>query len=251
MTKVYKWDETKNIAIPGDKTTTIEFCVKHFIYSASEAIKHHGKFFVALSGGSTPKAIYDLLASHYIDALDWKKVYVFWSDERSVPPEHPDSNYHMAMSCGFSKLPIPPDQIFRMHAEDRLKENAALYEQTINKILKDRPFDLVMLGMGEDGHTASLFPSTKGLDDKSHLVIANYISQKETWRMTMTFKCINSASNIVLYVIGDSKKETLKNIFSIKDQSLLPPSCKVGTKDHPALWIIDKEASAYILPLLK
>lgn len=250
MIKVYKWDERRLIIIPGDKSTTIEFCVKHFIDSANEAIKHHGKFFVALSGGSTPKAIYDLLATHHIDAVDWKKVYIFWSDERSVPPEHPDSNYHMAMTCGFSKLPIPSSQIFRMHAEENLKDNATLYEKTINNVLEDHPFDLVMLGMGEDGHTASLFPKTKGLEDKTHLVIANYIPEKDTWRMTMTFKCINSASNIVLYVIGNSKKETLKTVFNIKDPNSLPPSCKVGTKESPALWIVDNDASAAILPFL-
>jgi 6-phosphogluconolactonase len=251
MAKSFRWDERRNIVIPGDKNTTIEFCVKHFLYCASEAIKHHDKFFVALSGGSTPKAIYDLLASDYSGALDWNKVYVFWSDERSVAPDHPDSNYHMAMNCGFSKLPIPSKQIFRMQAEDHLKENAALYEQTIGKTLLGHAFDLIMLGMGEDGHTASLFPNTKGLEDKNHLVIPNYIPQKDTWRMTMTFKCINNASNVVLYVIGDSKKETLKKVFKEKDPSLLAPSCKVGTKEHPALWIVDKDASADILPLLK
>ena len=96
-----------------------------------------------------------------------------------------------------------------------------------------------------------MFPGTKGLEDKIHKVIANHIPQKDTWRMTMTFKCINASSNIVLYVIGDSKKETLKKVFTEKDPHLLSPCCKVGTKDHPALWIIDKDASADILPLLK
>jgi 6-phosphogluconolactonase len=251
MTKSYRWDERRNIVIPGNKEEALAFSAKHFVYCAIEAIKHHQKFFVALSGGSTPKVIYDLLAHEYHDALDWSKVYVFWSDERAVGPTHPDSNYQMAMQSGFAKLPIPPGQIFRMQAENQIKENAALYEQTIEKVLQGYSFDLVMLGMGEDGHTASLFPNTKGLEDKAHLVIPNYIPQKDSWRMTLTFKCINNASNIVFYVLGNTKKEPLKKVFTEKDPSLLYPASKVGTKEHPALWIIDKDASEEIFPLLK
>lgn len=246
MTKVYRWDDTKNIVIPGDQPATIEFCVKHFVYCAEQAIESHGKFFVALSGGSTPKAIYALLSTTYAHSIDWSKVYLFWSDERSVAPDHPDSNYHMAMSSGFSKLPIPPEHVFRMQAEESIKENAKAYEAQIQKTLKGAPFDLIMLGMGEDGHTASLFPNTEALKEHYHDVVANYVPQKETWRMTLTFKCINRARNIAIYLLGDSKKETFKQIFLEKDPVLLPPAAHVGSKEHPALWILDKSASSLI-----
>jgi len=249
MTKAYKWDETKNIVIPGDQAATVDFCAKHFIYCAENALQSHGKFFVALSGGSTPKAIYQLLSTSYVKALPWDKVYVFWSDERSVPPDHQESNYHMTMSSGFSKLPIPPEQIFRMQAENHVKENARAYELLIQKHLKDYPFDLIMLGMGEDGHTASLFPNTEALKETRHDIVANYVPQKQTWRMTMTFTCINKAKNIAIYVLGDAKKETFKQIFQERDPLLLPPAALVGSREHPALWILDLAASSLVTKL--
>lgn len=251
MTKVYRWSETRNIAIPGDESTTIEFCAQHFVYCAKQAIDHHDAFFVALSGGSTPKAIYHLLSTRYAEAIPWSKVYLFWSDERSVPPTHPDSNYLMAMNSGLKTLPIPPSQIFRMQAEDHIKEHAKAYEQLIQKTLHNQTFDLIMLGMGEDGHTASLFPNTEALQERKHDVVANYIPQKSTWRMTMTFKCINEASNIAVYVLGEPKKEMIKAIFHEKDKDLLPPSALVGSKEHPALWILDKGSSSLIQSYLK
>lgn len=250
MTKTYRWSDTRNIVIPGDEPTTIEFCVKHFIYCASQAIDRHGSFFVALSGGSTPKAIYKLLSTRYAHSLDWNKVYLFWSDERSVSPDDPDSNYRMAMNSGLATLPIPSTQIFRMQAEEHIKEHAKAYEQLIQKTLRKQPFDLIMLGMGEDGHTASLFPNTEAVHEEQHDVVANYIPQKNTWRMTMTFKCINDAYNTVLYVLGDSKKEMLKEIFHEEDPHLLPPSALVGSKKHPALWILDQKASSLIKDFL-
>lgn len=247
MSKVYRWDDTKNIVIPGDQATTIEFCVKHFIYCATHAIETHGKFFVALSGGTTPIAVYTLLSTHYAKALDWSKVYLFWSDERSVPPDHPESNYLRAMNSGLGTLPIPSSQIFRMQAEEHIKDHAKAYETLIHKTLHHEPFDLIILGMGDDGHTASLFPNTEALHEKTHDVVANYVPQKKTWRMTMTFKCINEALNIALYVLGDAKKETFKTIFYEKDPVLLPPSAHVGSKEHPALWILDQQASSLVL----
>ncbi len=245
MSKIYRWDQTKNIVIPGDKETTITFCAKHFIYCAGQAIQTHGRFIVALSGGSTPKAIYDLLGSHYVKAIDWSKVYLFWSDERNVPQDHPDSNYHMAMTSGLSKLGIPAHHIFRMHGEASIKEGAKLYEKTLKEILHNEPFDLIMLGMGEDGHTASLFPNTEGLKEKHHRVIANYIPEKNTWRMTFTIPYINTASNIVFYVIGSSKKEALYKAFKASSPSEFPCTL-IGTKEHPALWVIDKDAASLV-----
>ena len=249
MSKIYTWDETKNIVIPGDKEATITFCVKHFIYCAEKAIQTYGRFLVALSGGSTPKAIYDLLGSHYAKALDWKKVYLFWSDERNVPQNHMESNYHMAMSSGLSKLGIPSEHIFRMHGEGSIKEGAKLYEKTLLDVLQDDPFDLIMLGMGEDGHTASLFPDTEGLKEKSRKVIANYVPQKDTWRMTLTIPYINTASNVVFYVIGDTKKEALYKVFKASSPSQFPCTL-IGNEKHPALWIIDKDAASLILESL-
>lgn len=243
-----QWGEKRELIVPGDYTNTLAFCVNHWIRCAQKAIEDHGHFAVALSGGSTPKAIYESLASPYnAKKLDWSKVLLFWSDERTVGPTHPDSNYHMAMQAGFEKLPISSAHVFRMQAEKNLEEEAKNYEKSIREQLKGRPFDLIMLGMGDDGHTASLFPNTRGLHVQDRLVIGNEIPQKQCWRMTMTFTCINAASNIALYVLGASKKEMLREIFQTPENVDKLPSQGVGTKEHPAVWIADDAAAASLL----
>jgi 6-phosphogluconolactonase len=233
------------LIVPGDYDATLHFSVEHFITTCRDAIQDHDSFFVALSGGSTPKAIYEILCQpDYSSEIEWDKVHLFWSDERSVPPSNPDSNYHMAMKAGFEKMLLAPGYIHRMIAEENIEENAKRYEEKILKTLDGQSFDLVMLGMGEDGHTASLFPNTVGLKSKGRLVIANYVPQKETWRMTLTFDCINDAAKTVFYVMGKAKAEMVARIFTT-DPSL--PCQLVGTPDHPALWITD-EAAASLIP---
>ncbi len=232
------------LLVPGDYDATLHFSAQHFITTSRDAIHDHGQFFVALSGGSTPKALYEILCQQdYSPEIEWDKVHLFWSDERSVPPTSPDSNYHMAMKAGFEKMLLSPGHIHRMVAEENIEENAKHYEAKILKILDGQSFDLVMLGMGEDGHTASLFPNTAGLKSQNRLVIANYVPQKETWRMTLTLDCINDAAETVFYVMGKSKAEMLSRIFST-EPSL--PCQLVGTPDHPALWIADEAASSLL-----
>lgn len=243
--KVHSWDDRREILIPGNETATIDICVRHFITSCRRAIEDHGAFFVALSGGSTPKAVYQQLTSPpYSDKIDWTKVWLLWGDERSVPPTDDESNYKMAMDAGFAKMPIPKEQIIRMKAEAHIEENALAYEKILQK---KQPLDLVILGMGEDGHTASLFPQTEALKAKNRLVVANYVPQKNTWRMTLTYEAINSAHNIVIYVIGASKKETLKEIFQSEEQFERYPIQLIGTKEHKALWILDDQAASDLI----
>lgn len=236
----------RKIIVPGDEKATLSFAAEHFILCAKEAIALYGNFFVALSGGSTPKAIYSLLSKNYKNSIDWTQVFLFWGDERAVPPDHPDSNYRMALKAGFSELPLVQDQIFRMHAEEDIEKHAREYEQTLESILGDRGFDLIMLGMGDDGHTASLFPYTKALHEKNRLVIENFIPQKDCWRMTITYPCIAKASHVVFYVLGKTKQEMLERVFNLQEGSLELPSSLVGTQENPSLWILDKEAADFI-----
>jgi 6-phosphogluconolactonase len=241
-------DSQRDLIVPGDNQKTLTFCVEHFIAAANAAIKDHGAFYVALSGGSTPKAIFQLLTNTTYDQLiKWSNVHLFWSDERAVKPDDPDSNYQMAMAAGLSKMGIPSHQIHRMHAETEIEKNALAYERKIQDTLRGRPFDLVMLGMGEDGHTASLFPSTEGLAIQDRLVIANYIPQKKTWRMSMTFFCINQAKQIAIYVLGASKKKTLAEVLSPPYRTDLYPVLSIGTPTHHALWIADEAAAEELL----
>lgn len=238
-------DERRDLIVPGNTEETIAFCIKHFIILANLAIAAHGSFSVALSGGSTPKRIFEGLSSkEYRSQIDWQKVKLFWGDERAVPPDHPDSNYHMAMEAGLKDLPILKENIFRMQAEENIDENALAYEKFLQESTFHEALDLVMLGMGDDGHTASLFPNTHGLHTQNRTVIANYVPQKDVWRMTLTFKAINDSQAIAIYVLGSSKAKKLKEALSLPSDPDRIPIQKVGTPKHRALWIADAEAAS-------
>lgn len=240
------YDDRRDVAILSNLDTAIQFAAKHWIECARTAIEKKGRFAVALSGGGTPKPIFKLLSSAYRTALDWSKVWLFWSDERAVDPTHADSNYGAAMTSGFQSLPIPSHQIFRMKAESNIESEALAYEQTIQHFLGKDLFDLVMLGIGEDGHTASLFPDTAALDVSNRLVAANYLPKQSAWRMTLTFDCINQSHLAVFYVFGASKSEIVKKIL----ESPLPspwPSSRIGTSQKKSLWILDRSAATRLV----
>lgn len=245
------WDDRRDIAHPGDQKQTLIFCVEHFINCAKEAIKTHGYFAVALSGGSTPKVLFEQLSKPPNSTeIDWTKVLLFWGDERSVPPTDSDSNFRMAMDAGLKSLSIPLEHVFRMEAEADIEENAQKYNQKIQEVLGNRPLDLIMLGMGEDGHTASLFPGTKALEETQTWVVANEVPQKKTWRMTLTYPCINRAKNIVIYVLGKSKQTMVGKIF-LKNTKPPFPISHVGTPQSKALWVVDTAAGALLFDKLK
>lgn len=235
------WDARRDYIIAGDAKKTIEFAAEHWVHSAERAILKRGRFAVALSGGSTPKSIYALLIQKKID---WSKVWLFWSDERGVPPDHPDSNYRMAMES-FKNVPIPSSQIFRMKAESNIEKNALDYEDKIKHILGNHLFDLVMLGVGEDGHTASLFPNTKALEVNNRLVCENYILEKNSWRMTLTFPCINESFHSAIYAIGSSKEAIVPKVLNAAIDSEFPTS-RIGTAEKKAVWILDSQAASHL-----
>ena len=238
------FDSRRDMAQPGDHKATLRFCIDHFIHCAREAIQTRQRFIVALSGGSTPKSLYQALASPpFRDQIDWQYVFLFWSDERAVPPTDPDSNFLMAMEAGLAQLPIPKEQIFRMQAEGNIGENAQRYEEIINTLVPDRTFDLILLGMGEDGHVASLFPHTEGLTTQNRLVIENYIPQKNCWRMTFTFTLINQSRCIAIYVLGESKAQRFAEVLLTPDDPMRLPAQSVGTSQHKSLWIADNQAA--------
>jgi len=245
--RLVSFDERRDILVPGNEQGTIHFAIDLFIYLANQSIKDHDFFAVALSGGSTPKAIYKGLSQpENASKINWSKVLLFWSDERCVPLDHPDSNFHMAMTAGLGKLPIPKENIFPMICEGNIEDNAKNYEKLIKEKIPSGIFDLVMLGMGEDGHTASLFPRTHALHAASQLVAANYVPQKNTWRMTLTYDCINNARNIIIYIIGKNKADMVKEIFSGEYKPDDLPIQRAGTSRHKALLVLDSDAAAKI-----
>ena len=231
------WDERRDLIVLKTHEEAISFAVEHWIHSSQRAIQQRGSFTVALSGGSTPKAIYEKLAQS--NSIEWDKIYLFWSDERAVPPTDPESNYHMASLTGLTKK-IPSSQIFRMKGENNIEKNSKEYDEQLRRHLTQHNLDLVMLGIGEDGHTASLFPDTAALDVSDQLVAANHVPQKNTWRMTFTYPAIHKASRIAIYALGSSKRSIIQKVLNAPILSPWPAS-RIGTPEHKALWILDQD----------
>src|SRR5438445_9789269 len=184
-----------------------------FIALASAAIRDHGKFTVALSGGSTPKSLYSVLAR---SALPWDKIFFFWSDERHVRPDHPESNYRMAKEALLSKVPVPPENIFRVRAEEKDANVVARdYEEALRSFFRLRPgefprFDLILLGLGPDGHTASLFPNTPVLNETKRLVVATSVEKFNTNRITFTSPVLTYAACGIFQGSGGDKSEIVR-----------------------------------------
>src|SRR5262245_38235704 len=174
-----------------------------------------GRFNAALSGGSTPKALFSLLAAPpYIDQVPWDIVNLFWGDERCVPPDHKDSNYRMTKEAMLSRVPLKESQIHRIEGELDPQAAAEKYSQVLQSFFKGLPgFDLVFLGMGDDGHTASLFPGTTALHDNEHTVVANWVEKFKTYRVTLTAKVINNAALVNFLIVGDSKTKVFKEVL--------------------------------------
>jgi 6-phosphogluconolactonase len=242
--RLFALDDRREILVVNSDDGGAIFAAIRFEALARQSIANQGFFTVALSGGSTPKKLYEqLLLPNRAYKINWSKVKIFWSDERVVPPDHPDSNYGMAMHY-FSKEPLDEAVKFRMPVDEKDLNKAALhYENKIKKECFDGRFDLVLLGMGEDGHTASLFPHTKALKITDRLVAPNYVPQKNTWRMTFTYPCINDSRKVIIMAYGKAKGEVLRKVFAADAKPEDYPTAKIGKGDAPALFIIDEAAA--------
>jgi len=216
-----------------------------FIALASTAIRDHRKFTVALSGGSTPKSLYSVLAR---SALPWDKIFFFWSDERHVPPDHPESNYRMAKEALLSKVPVPPKNIFRVRAEEKDANVVAKdYEEALRSFFGLRPgefprFDLILLGLGPDGHTASLFPNTAALNETKLLVVANWVEKFKANRITFTYPVLNNAACVIFLVSGADKADMVRTV--LEDGRADLPSQRVHPVNGRLLWLLDKGAAS-------
>jgi 6-phosphogluconolactonase len=218
-----------------------------FADRAAQSVREHGRFTVALSGGSTPRGMFSLLASGAIPNIPWDKIYFFWGDERHVPPDSPESNYRMAKEAMLSKVPVRAENIFRIPAEGKDANDVAnTYEQTIMKFfaLKAGEFprlDLVLLGMGPDGHTASLFPGTAALEETKRIFVANWVEKLGDFRFTLTYPAINHAAEIAFLVSGADKATTLQQV--LENQNAALPSQKIQPENGKLLWLADQAAA--------
>src|SRR6185503_13328727 len=211
---------------------------EYFVARSAEAVARKGFFTVALSGGSTPKALYQLLADSFQTQVPWSRTHFFWSDERHVPPDHPDSNYRMTNEAMLSHVPVPEGNVHRIHGENPdAAEAAREYEQTVQQL------DLILLGLGADGHTASIFPGSEVLHETKRLVAAPWIEKLNTYRITMTLPLLNNSAAVLFLISGAEKAGIVKEVIE-------------GPKKYPAqfvqpahgqlLWMLDKDAARFL-----
>lgn len=189
---------------------------ERIVESINTTLSRQPQCSLALGGGSTPQRLYEMLSTKYATRVDWSRVLFFWGDERAVPPTHADSNFRMAKNSLLDPLDISSRQIHRMEGERaNLAEAARDYEDRLRATLSGAPpvVDLVLLGMGADGHTASLFPGTEALEETERLVVANHVPQLSADRLTMTFPLLNAASHIMFVVIGEAKAAALAAVM--------------------------------------
>ena len=232
----------------------LQAAAEHWILAAQNAINDHGQFSVALTGGSTPRPLYQLLAEEkYASRLDWSRVYLFWGDERMVPVDHKDSNYNMAKETLIDHIPIPAKNIFPMVSGNDFSElDLDSYVQHYDNVMKQfvgcevngfPKFDLIMLGMGADGHTASLFPATDILDEKNKAVAKVYVEKLRSWRISLTYPVLEVCENILLTVCGKDKADVLNQVFSHPQSNNQFPISRIAL-NHSIHWYLDKDAVA-------
>lgn len=239
------------LTVLGDRQLLMEAAAERVAGAAGQAIASRGRFTWVLSGGSTPRQLYTLLASpRFAKRIDWPHVHFFWGDERCVPPGDAESNYGMAKETLLDAVKPPPENVHRMRGEEEPNRAAASYEQLLREIFHAREsaspprFDLILLGMGADGHTASLFPGTAPLIEKTRWVMPNRFEGIASWRLTLTPIIINAAAQIVFVVAGADKADRLKQVLQgTPDMEALPAQLIQPTQGE-LCWMVDVDAAA-------
>lgn len=234
------------VAIFADAAQLAQAAVSGFRAAAQGAIAQHGRFTVALSGGNTPRTVYSLVAQECRESLDWQKIFIFFGDERHVPPDDQQSNYRMARESLLSRVPLPEQNVFRVRAELPAQQAAEDYESKLRAFFQLAPaefprFDLIFLGLGEDGHTASLFSGSAALSESTRLVVANWVEKFRSFRITVTFPVLNAADQVAFLVSGESKAGIVKDVFTSPYGAY--PSQMVHPRQGRLLWMFDQRAA--------
>jgi len=242
---------SREIRILPDAAAIAGAAAEEYVSAAREAVLATGRFAVALSGGSTPRVLYSLLAAEGAlrAAIPWDKTYFFFGDERHVPPDSPESNFRMANETLLSRVPLRKEQVSRVRGEMPDAAEAAVdYEKTLRGFFgisdAELPrFDLILLGMGPDGHTASLFPGTAALHVKNRLVVSNWIQELNTERITLTAPVLNNAARILFMVLGEDKAAALGAVLGGSSDPEKFPAQLIQPKSGKVLWLVDKTAA--------
>ena len=237
-----------HIQIFSDQDTLSHAAARHVVQIARESIATHGRFSLALSGGSTPKGLYRLLGSEpYRSQIDWALVEIFWSDERCVPPESEESNFHLAQQTLLQQIPIASDQIHRMPADlpnrDQASHAYTVEMQTVFGTDRIPKFDLLQLGMGPEGHTASLFPHQPSLHEQTRLVMPVTVPKPPPDRLTFTPPLLNAAIHILYLVTGADKADALHAVLEGPHQPDEYPAQLVNPPQGEVTWFLDRAAA--------
>jgi 6-phosphogluconolactonase len=245
------------VVVPDSKALAAR-AAEQFTQVAEKAVSERGRARIAISGGSTPKAAFQLLADSsqpWRTRMPWEKLELFWVDERCVPPDQADSNYRMTREAMLDYVPLRPEQVHRMEGELDPQVAASRYESLLRNAFRlegaESPrFDLVQLGMGPDGHTASLFPHTEAIHEMGRLAVANHVpQQKDSWRLTLTWPVINQASSIFFLIGGTDKAPVLKEVFTGPTDPERLPSQLIWPASGILTLILDQAAAA-LLPAI-
>jgi 6-phosphogluconolactonase len=232
-----------------DSQTITHKAMSMFLALATQAIEKRGVFSVALSGGSTPEHLYRALSDDAIQAqINWQKVHLFWGDERNVPASDPDSNFRMVNEALLKHIAIPAENVHRVTTEMAVTDAAIAYEKALRLFFPgDWPkFDLVLLGMGEDGHTASLFPHSEGLEEEKRWFIANFAPNRDIWRLTLTKNAINAARHVLVLVKGAQKAHMLVQVLQGDFNPIEKPIQTVNPIDGQLTWLLDEDAASLL-----
>jgi 6-phosphogluconolactonase len=241
-----------HLRVYEDHPSLIQAATDFVVELGKDAINSRGVFTLALSGGSTPKALYKRLSeSSSQGRIDWSATYLFWGDERTVPLDDADSNYHMVRENLIDQIPIPPEQVFRIRGEASPQPAAETYHKLLDSspVLADNVshcprFDLILLGMGEDGHTASLFPDTSALEVQDRWVVANYVEKLDSWRITLTFPVLNNARTVVFLVSGEAKASMLAQVVGARAGPDRFPAQRIHPEMGQLVWFVDQAATS-------
>jgi 6-phosphogluconolactonase len=234
------------IQVLADPVAVAREAADRIAHIAADEIARKGRFSIALAGGSTPRSTYELLSVEpHRSRIDWKKVGVYFGDERTVPPDHSDSNYHMARQALLERVPLPPSSIHRMRGEIDPEPAAIEYGRMLKETFgADGGIDLVLLGMGDDGHTASLFPHTAALAETKHRCVANHVEKLNTWRLTLTAPFINLSMHVLVLVTGAGKTERVHEVLEGEiDPQRLPIQLIDPVPPGKITWLLDAAAA--------
>jgi 6-phosphogluconolactonase len=236
----------REIIICRDLSELSRQSAERFSQLVNQSVQGSGRFTVSLSGGSTPKHLYSLLGSpNYKERIPWNNVHLFWGDERCVPPDHPESNFGIVRESLLSKIEIPAENIHRMAGEREPQAAAAEYEKHLQEFFGLESgalprFDLILLGIGEDGHTASLFPGSDALNETERLVISPFVEKLNSYRLTLTLPVLNSGAEVWFLVTGASKADAVKKVLR---GSADLPAAKVQPVNGRLVWFITQDAA--------